>query len=83
AKFAEERGIGEDRILPTMEEWEVYPRVAAAVAVKAVEEGVARRTTTYREELERATEIIGAVRQKIQLLWGNGIIPKPPVDYQG
>ncbi|ADL18919.1 Malate dehydrogenase [Acidilobus saccharovorans 345-15] len=84
AKFAEERGgVGEERILPTMEEWEVYPRVAAAVAVKAVEEGVARRTTTYREELERATEIIGTVRQKIQLLWGNGIIPKPPVDYQG
>ncbi|ADL19383.1 Malate dehydrogenase [Acidilobus saccharovorans 345-15] len=78
AKFAEERGgIGEDRILPTMEEWEVYPRVAAAVAVKAVEEGVARRTTTYREELERATEIIGTVRQKINALLDKGLITMP------
>ena len=84
AKFAEENGgIREDRILPTMEEWEVYPRVAAAVAVRAVEEGVARKTTTFKEELERAREIIGSVRQKFQSIWSQGLIPKPPVDYKG
>ncbi|MFP3230949.1 MAG: NADP-dependent malic enzyme, partial [Caldisphaera sp.] len=52
ARFAEEKGLKEDYIVPTMEEWEVYPRVAAAVAVKAVEQGFARKTTTYKEELE-------------------------------
>ena len=84
AKYAEENGgINENRILPTMEEWEVYPRVAAAIAVRAVEEGVARRTTTYKEELERAREIIGTVRQKFQSIWSSGLIPKPPVDYEG
>ncbi len=84
ARFAEESGgIREDRILPTMEEWELYPRVASAIAVRAVEEGVARRTTTYREELERAREIIGSVRQKFQSIWSQGLIPKPPVDYSG
>ena len=82
AKFAEEKGLHEEYILPTMEEWEVYPRVAAAVAVKAVEEGLARRATTYKEELERARRIIGMTREKYQLLWEKGYIPRPPVDYQ-
>ncbi|PVU73921.1 malate dehydrogenase, partial [Acidilobus sp. SCGC AC-742_E15] len=54
-----------------------------AIAVRAVEEGVARRTTTYKEELERAREIIGTVRQKFQSIWSSGLIPKPPVDYEG
>jgi Malic enzyme len=78
AKYAEENGgINENRILPTMEEWEVYPRVAAAIAVRAVEEGVARRTTTYKEELERAREIIGNARKKVEVLFERGLIPPP------
>ena len=81
ARYAEEKGLREDYILPTMEEWEVYPREAAAVAVKAVEQGVARRTTTYKEELERAREIIEAARRKYTELWEKGLIPRPPVDY--
>ena len=82
AKYAREKGIHEDYILPTMEEWEVYPRVAAAVAVKAVEEGLARKTTTYKEELERARKIIGLTREKYQAIWEKGLIPRPPVDYE-
>ena len=82
ARYAREKGIHEDYILPTMEEWEVYPRVAAAVAVKAVEEGLARKTTTYKEELERARKIIGLTREKYQLVWEKGLIPRPPVDYE-
>jgi len=78
AKYAEENGgINENRILPTMEEWEVYPRVAAAIAVRAVEEGVARKTTTYKEELERAREIIGNARKKVEVLFERGLIPPP------
>ena len=82
AKYAREKGIHEDYIIPTMEEWEVYPREAAAVAVKAVELGVARRTTTYKEEYERAKTIIATVRNKYNMLWENGLIPKPPVEYE-
>ena len=33
AKFAEERGMHEEDILPRMEEWEVYPREAVACAL--------------------------------------------------
>jgi len=82
ARYAREKGIHEDYILPTMDEWEVYPREAAAVAVKAVEQGVARRYTTYKEELERARTIIAQARKKYELIWKNGLIPAPPVDYE-
>ncbi len=82
AKFAEEKGLSENYIIPTMEEWEVYPRVAAAVAVKAVEQGVARKTTTFKEEGERAREIIMASRSKVEELFKAGFISSPPVDYK-
>ncbi|TET95907.1 MAG: NADP-dependent malic enzyme [Anaerolineales bacterium] len=58
ADMAEEKGLTSEYILPTMDEWEVFPREAAAVAVKAVEEGLARTPLTYEEELKNAEEII-------------------------
>ena len=58
AEMAEEKGLSSDYILPTMDEWEVFPREAAAVAVKAVEEGIARIPLTYEEEIKKAEEII-------------------------
>ncbi len=78
AKYAEEKGLREDYIIPTMEEWEAYAREAAAVAVKAVELGIARRTTTYKEEFERASIIIRMAREKWAKLWEAGLIAKPP-----
>ena len=82
AAFAREKGLREDYIIPTMEEWELYPRVAAAVAVKATEQGLARKPTTYKEEYERAKEIISKSRAKHQLIWERGLIPPPPEDYE-
>lgn len=64
AAYVEETGLSEDRIVPSMTEWEVYPRVAAAVAEAASREGVARRPKGYKEELKFATEFIGLVREK-------------------
>jgi len=58
ADMAEEKGLTPEYILPTMDEWEVFPREAAAVAVQAVEEGLARTPMTYEEELKNAEEII-------------------------
>ena len=43
-------GLRADHLLPTMDEREVVPRVAAAVGTKAVEQGIARRPLT-RDEL--------------------------------
>ncbi|HBA55551.1 MAG TPA: malate dehydrogenase, partial [Syntrophorhabdus aromaticivorans] len=44
AKCAEDKGLQEDHLLPTMDEWEVFPREAVAVARKAMEQGVAGLT---------------------------------------
>ena len=66
--------LSEDKILPTMEEWDFYPRVAAAVAVKAAEQGVARKSLSWKEEYERAREIIANARLMIETLYGKGLI---------
>ncbi len=37
AKTAEDKGLHEDYLIPTMEDWEVFPREAAAVRMLAIE----------------------------------------------
>jgi malate dehydrogenase (oxaloacetate-decarboxylating) len=75
ARCAEERGLGEGYILPRMDEWEVVPRVAAATAMKAQEQGLARVTRTS-EELHRiAVEKIQEARESTQALIKAGLIP--------
>jgi malate dehydrogenase (oxaloacetate-decarboxylating) len=51
AKYAEERGISEGYIIPSMEEKEMYVREAVAVGRKAMEQGVAGRSIS-KDELE-------------------------------
>ena len=48
-----DQGLSEERILPTMEDWEVFPREAAAVGLKAIEQG-GRRTLTKNELIDEA-----------------------------
>lgn len=77
AKVAEDKGLREDYIIPSMEEWEVFPREAAAVGMKAVEEGVALRTDVTREQLlKEAEETIRNARSSVQLLMKEGYIPE-------
>jgi len=38
AKVAEDKGIHEEYIVPSMDEWEVFPREAVAVGTKAIEQ---------------------------------------------
>jgi len=78
AAMAEEHGLDPERILPTMEDWEVFPRAAAAVAAKAVEQGIARVPLTYDEAFARASEIIAQARAMTRLLMDEGFIPAPP-----
>jgi malate dehydrogenase (oxaloacetate-decarboxylating) len=74
AGMAEEKGLNPDYILPNMDEWEVFPREAAAVAMKAIEEGVAGRTVTYEEELKNAEAIIRRSRNLTQTMMTDGFI---------
>jgi malate dehydrogenase (oxaloacetate-decarboxylating) len=81
AYYAEEKGLlSEDYLIPTMDEWEVYPREAAAVGVKAVEQGVARINLSKEELLENAEKLISLAREQTKLLMEEGIIPPAPVD---
>ena len=78
AKFAEERGIHEEDILPRMEEWEVYPREAVACALKSIEQGVARVKPSRQELYERAKAIIQNARESVKVLMKQGLIKQPP-----
>ncbi len=78
AKFAEERGMHEEDILPRMEEWEVFPREAVACALKSIEQGVARVKPSKQELYERATAIIKNAKESAELLMKNGLIKQPP-----
>jgi malate dehydrogenase (oxaloacetate-decarboxylating) len=76
AGMAEEIGLSTEYILPNMDEWEVFPREAAAVAAKAVEEGVAKKPMTYDEELENAGKIIRRSRDLTKTMMSEGFIPE-------
>jgi malate dehydrogenase (oxaloacetate-decarboxylating) len=78
AKFAEERGMNEQDILPRMEEWEVYPREAVACALKSIDQGMARIKPSKQELYERAKAIIQNARESTRLLMKEGLIKKAP-----
>jgi malate dehydrogenase (oxaloacetate-decarboxylating) len=80
ARMAEENGLTPEYIMPNMDEWEVFPREAAAVAMKAQEQGVARIATTYDQEFERATQFIRCAREMTHLLMQANFIPEAPED---
>ncbi len=78
AAHAEEKGIHEEYIIPTMEEWVVYPKVAAATASKAVSMGVARIKRSHDEFFEIANTIIKSTRTMIERLMKHGDIKPFP-----
>lgn len=75
AKCAEEKGLSEDYIVPTMSEWEVFPREAVAVAMKAQEQGVARLKLTRQELYDRAEHMISRSRNLTAQMMKDGYIP--------
>jgi malate dehydrogenase (oxaloacetate-decarboxylating) len=78
ARFAESRGIREDDIVPRMDEWEVFPREAAATGMKAQEQGLARLSKTWEQLNEEATSVIRNTREATQLLMRERYIPPAP-----
>jgi len=78
AKTAEDLGLSEDRILPSMEDREVYPREAVAVALKAMEEGVARLKLSRQELYDKAVALIERARKQTGVMMREGFIPKAP-----
>jgi malate dehydrogenase (oxaloacetate-decarboxylating) len=78
AKVAEDKGLREDYIIPSMSEWEVYPREAVAVGLKAIEQGVARIKLTREELMKTAEDKIRRAREQTHLLMKEGFIRVPP-----
>ena len=81
AKYAEEQGLTEDHIVPTMADTEVFVREAVAVGMKAIEQGVARENITREELTKRSGKIIRESRQTIDMLMKTGMIPPAPKGY--
>ncbi len=77
AKTAEDKGLSEDYIIPSMDEWEVFPREAAAVGAMAIEQGIAQKVVTREELYKQAETIIKQAREQTQLLMKAGFIADP------
>ncbi len=78
ASCAQDHGISEDYIIPTMGDWQVFIREAVAVGLKAIEQGVAREILTREELNKRAADMIKEARDTVKLLMDNGMIPPAP-----
>jgi malate dehydrogenase (oxaloacetate-decarboxylating) len=78
ARFQEEKGLDEEHIVPTMDDWEVFPREAAAVGVKAQEQGVARLSLSREELLDKAKDMIQGAQEMTRFMMEKGLIPPVP-----
>ncbi|HUI38982.1 MAG TPA: NADP-dependent malic enzyme [Thermoplasmata archaeon] len=78
ARRAHDRGLTADHILPTMDEKEVFPHLAAACAVRCVELGIARRKHTREEFYERARELMARPTKFAGALSGSGLLSPMP-----
>ena len=78
AAAAEESGISDERIVPRMDEWEVYPRVAAAVAMEAQRQDLARVRKCRETLICEATETIRNARESVHALMDARLIPPAP-----
>jgi malate dehydrogenase (oxaloacetate-decarboxylating) len=81
AKTAEDKGLSEDYIIPSMDEWEVFPREAAAVGAMAIEQGIAQKVMTREELYKTAEAIIKKAREQTRLLMEEGFITEPEKEF--
>jgi malate dehydrogenase (oxaloacetate-decarboxylating) len=80
AGFVPDEKLDTQHIVPAMEDWELFPAVAAAVAGQAVKEGVARQPLAREEVLARARKDIEQSRGLVHHLMESGFIKPPPAE---
>lgn len=78
ARARDHKNFGPERIMPTMEEWELFPDIAADVAAQALQEGLAQRTISPDAVRAAARERIGRSQRLTQFMMDQGFIPPPP-----
>jgi malate dehydrogenase (oxaloacetate-decarboxylating) len=72
--------LDEEHILPTMDDWEVFPREAAAVAMKAQEQGVSKINLSYDELFDHAHKIIKRSRDLTHQMMEEKFIADAPIE---
>ena len=77
ALCARERGIHEESILPTMEEWQVPMRLAVVTATKAQEQGLATVARTRDQVHILAESKIRSAHEAMRVLLREGLIVAP------
>ncbi|MBS3818080.1 NADP-dependent malic enzyme [bacterium] len=77
AKVAEDNGLNEEYIVPSMDQWEVFPREAVAVGTKGIEQGVARINLSEEERFKQAESIIKKARDEVQTMMKEKFIVDP------
>jgi malate dehydrogenase (oxaloacetate-decarboxylating) len=75
AKTAEDKGLEDEYIVPTMMETEVFINEAVAVGMKAIEQGIARRPLSEDELRAEAEAKIRHAQAEVKALMDAGIIP--------
>jgi len=78
AETAEEKGLRDDYIVPSMMETEVFINEAVAVGRKAIEQGIARRVLTEAELRFEAETKIRHAQEETRVLMKSGVIPPAP-----
>jgi malate dehydrogenase (oxaloacetate-decarboxylating) len=78
ALCAEEQGLDEIHIVPTMSDWQIFPREAAAVGVRAQEQGIARLDLSREELLEKARNIIWHAQEMTRFMMDRELIAPVP-----
>jgi malate dehydrogenase (oxaloacetate-decarboxylating) len=78
AACVEDPALSAERILPSMNEWQVAARVATVTAAAAQSEGLARLSLSPQEIFEGALRRIGDARNATASLMRDGWIAAPP-----
>ena len=78
ADFAEDRGIDVNNIVPTMEELDLFPRVAADVAIQAEKDGVARSPKSWQAVYDITQKDINDTKLLFDSMQSSGLIEQPP-----
>jgi len=77
-----EAGAGPDKLLPSMEDWEIVPHIAASVGIRAQEEGLARIAMSYEELYQKADFLVRRSRNMTHAMMEQGFIEKLPPELE-
>lgn len=78
AATTHDKGLSTTRILPRMDDWEVFPRIAAATGMQAQAQGLARLRKSEAQLLGEARARIQSAREGTAILMSSGVIPPFP-----